>query len=47
MCMSLQKPEECVLFLGAGVTGGCEPPDVGGRNGTKVLLATELRASSL
>lgn len=37
VCMSLQKPEECVLFLGAGVTGGCEPPDVVGRNGANVL----------
>ena len=27
-----QKPEEDIRFPGAGVTGGCEPPDVGVMN---------------
>lgn len=33
----LQRPEEEVRFLGAGLTSDCESPDVGAGNQTQVL----------
>lgn len=33
----MQKPEEAVRSSEAGITGCCEPPDTGARNGPRVL----------
>lgn len=37
MCKCSQSPEEAVIVPGAGVTGGCKPPDMGARNQTLTL----------
>lgn len=38
ICMQyLLRPEEGIRFHGTGVTGSCEPPDVGDENQTWIL----------
>ena len=37
MCQCMLRPEEGISFAGAGVTSGCEPPDVGAENRALVL----------
>jgi hypothetical protein len=37
----LQRPEEGARFPGAGIIGGCKPPDVGAQNEFKPSARTE------
>lgn len=37
VCKSPEKPTEAIRFLGTGVAGCYEPPDMGARNQTRVL----------
>lgn len=36
-CRSTKRPEEHIRYSRAGITGSCELPDVGARDGTKVF----------